>query len=57
MNHLQELARKISILQQYSHESGVKTVKSQAELLRNLTTEQTVEVLELVAANLKAGRQ
>lgn len=50
------LARKISVLQQYSFESGVKTVKSQAALLRDLTVDETVSVLELVAAELKAGR-
>lgn len=53
---IQELAHKIAVLQGYSLQSGVKTVRSQVELLRDLTTEQTVQVLELVAAELKAGR-
>jgi hypothetical protein len=51
-----ELAHRIAVLQDYSYQTGVKTTRSQAELLRDLDVEQTVSVLELVAAELKAGR-
>jgi hypothetical protein len=46
------IAHKIAVLQSYSFETGVKTVRSQADLLRPLTTNETVTVLELVAAEL-----
>ena len=45
---LKELARKIAILQDYSIQTGVKTNRSQGDLLRNLDGEQTVKVLEMV---------
>lgn len=45
---LQEIARRIHLLQTYTIESGVKTSRSQADLLRPLTGDETVRVLELV---------
>lgn len=51
-----ELAHKIAVLQDYSFKTGVKTTRSQAELLKDLDVNDTVRVLEFVAAELKAGR-
>jgi len=55
MNNPKELAHKIAVLQDYTYKTGVKTTRSQAELLKDLTVNETVSVLELVAAELKAG--
>ncbi len=54
MTDLQVIARKIAVLQKYSQDSGVKTSRSQADLLRSLDGEQTVAVLELVPNEFRA---
>jgi len=55
MTDLREIARKIILLQQYSEKTGVKTSRSQSELLRDLNGAQTVAVLEMAVAAEKAG--
>ncbi len=54
MTDLKEIARKIAVLQKYSQDSGVRTSRSQADLLRPLDGEQTVAVLELVPNEFRA---
>ena len=53
---LQEIANQIFVLQQYTDKTGVKTIRSQSDLLKNLDGAQTVEVLKLAIALEKAGR-
>ena len=57
MTNPKELAHKIAVLQDYTYKTGVKTTRSQAELLKDLTVDQTVSVLELVAAELKKAEK
>lgn len=58
--NLQEIANQISLLQKYSIETGVRTSRSQADILRPLNGAETVKVIELVRdmaiAAEKAGR-
>ncbi len=56
MPDLQEIARQIILLQQYTDKTGVKTIRSQSDLLKNLDGAQTVAVLEMAIAAEKAGR-
>jgi hypothetical protein len=56
MTNLQEIARKIVLLQQYTDKTGVKTIRSQSDLLKDLDGAQTVAVLEMAIAAEKAGR-
>ncbi len=56
MTDLKEIARKIVLLQQYTEKTGVKTSRSQSELLRELDGAQTVAVLEMAIAAEKVGR-
>jgi hypothetical protein len=55
MNNPKELAHKIAVLQDYTYKTGVKTTRSQAELLKDLNVQDTVTVLELVAAELRSA--
>ena len=57
MTDLKEIARKIALLRKYSQESGVRTSRSQADLLRELDGEQTVAVLDLAQAELRSPLQ
>jgi hypothetical protein len=50
----EQIARKIAVLQKYSQDSGVRTSRSQADLLRSLDGEETVAVLELVSDEYRA---
>jgi hypothetical protein len=54
MTDLKEIAHKIAVLQKYSQDSGVRTSRSQADLLRDLDGAQTVAVLELVPDQFRA---
>jgi hypothetical protein len=58
MTDLKEVANQIALLQEYSFSTGVKTSRSQADILRPLNGSDTVKVLELVRdmAREKAGR-
>ena len=54
MPDLKEIARKIVLLQQYSDRTGVKTIRSQSDLLKDLDGAQTVAVLEMAIAAERA---
>lgn len=56
MTDLKEVARQIALLQQYTDKTGVKTSRSQSELLRGLDGAQTVAVLEMAIALEKSAQ-
>lgn len=56
MTDLKVIARKIAVLMQYTIDSGCRTSRSQAELLRDLDAEQTVTVLEMAVVERRKLR-